>query len=226
MFISEQRTSLKSREIAGIILAGGASKRMGKNKALLPWHGNNLLDYLINVMTPYCKPIVVSAAFQNEISSVHNDIVVVHDSSAFPGPLFGIQSALKEIPQDLPAFITGCDYPFIRGESIQFLHARLSEHDAVVFQAKNLPQPLPGLYHSRVRSTVDRIISSGKKSLNALLDDLSVHFVCDEERRLIDADDRLLINVNTQADYEQALQLFQNVTLQPEFSNSLVRQAH
>lgn len=205
---------MKSHDIAGIILAGGASKRMGKNKALLPWQGNNLLDHLINVMRPYCKPIVVSAAFQNEISSVHNDIVVIHDSSAFPGPLFGIQAALKEIPQDMPVFITGCDYPFIRGEIIQFLLAKLAEHDAVIFQAMQQPQPLPGLYHSRVRSTVDRIItSSAKKSLQALLDDLSVRFVCDEERRLIDADDRLLMNVNTQADYEQALQLIQNVTL-------------
>lgn len=213
MFISEQKTILKKPEIAGIILAGGAGKRMGENKALLHWHGSNLLEYLINVMGPYCKPIVVSAAFQSEFNCVQNDIVVVHDSTAFPGPLIGMQAALKEIPQDLPVFVTGCDYPFIRREIIQFLISRLAEFDAVVFHAMNQPQPLPGLYHSRVRSTVNKIISEGKKSLQALLGELSLCFIHDEERRLFDPDDRLLININTKDDYEKALQLFEDVTL-------------
>jgi len=216
MNLKEHKNAAKTPVVAGVILAGGASSRMGENKALLRWNGDYLLNYLITVMQPYCNPLIVVLGHEAESKAGDQKIQVIHDKTPYPGPLIGLQSAFHEISEAKPVLVTGCDYPFITQEIIPFLHSRLEQNEAVVFHSLNNPQPMPGLYLSTIKPKLDAVISAQKKSLQALLSCLQVRIVNDDERRLIDPFDRLLINLNNKDDYEQAKRLQKQPTSKPD----------
>lgn len=216
MNLSDYNIAQKPAELAGVILAGGASSRMGENKALLSWNGDYLLNYLINVIRPYCNPLIVVMGHEAESKIGNEQIQVIHDKTPYPGPLIGLQSAFHEISDAKPVLVTGCDYPFVTPDIIPFLLSRLEQNEAVIFQSMNNPQPMPGLYLSNIKPKLDAVISAQKKSLQAFLDCLQVRVVNDDERQLIDPFDRLLINLNNKDDYEQAKKLQKQLTSKPE----------
>ncbi|HMO37106.1 MAG TPA: NTP transferase domain-containing protein, partial [Gemmatales bacterium] len=99
-----------------IILAGGASKRMGRDKATLPWNGKTLLEDLVQRFHQYSSKILVVAAIQQKIPPLPEHVHLVHDASAFPGPLWGLYYGLRAVMHSGPVFVTGCDYPLLPAE--------------------------------------------------------------------------------------------------------------
>lgn len=118
---------------SGIILAAGASRRMGRAKALLAWEGETFLDRLIGLMQAACRDVIVvlghSAA---EIrSGLRREAVFVANPDPGRGQLSSMQCALEALPPDADAFLfTPVDYPAIAASTVTRLLETLAAHPA------------------------------------------------------------------------------------------------
>src|ERR1700690_4215463 len=98
-------------KIFGLILAGGYSRRMGRDKALLEFHGRPQVQYIFDLLNKYCDQVFLSKRVDQKD---HKNIPTINDAPEFTdhGPLGGILSAMKEFP-DANWLVLACDLPFI-----------------------------------------------------------------------------------------------------------------
>jgi molybdenum cofactor cytidylyltransferase len=117
-------------KLAGIILAGGASSRMGSPKALLPVPGSNetFLDRLIRVLGSACAPVVVVLGHDAERigagAARASEAVLVTNQEYREGQLSSLQCGLRALPQDAEGFLfTPVDIPTVTPETVAKLAA-------------------------------------------------------------------------------------------------------
>jgi molybdenum cofactor cytidylyltransferase len=93
--------------IVGIILAAGASSRMGTPKALLDYRGETFLDRLIRVLGAVCDPVIVALGYHaDDIRAAANGHVrFVLNPDPSRGQLSSLQTALAEVPADAEGFL-------------------------------------------------------------------------------------------------------------------------
>src|SRR5690348_12151773 len=110
------------------ILAGGASSRMGHNKALLPFRGKTLLEYQLEILSPLFKEVIVGANDPAPYASF--GVRVVPDLLSERCALTGIHAILKAARHPR-VFAVACDMPFLNPGLIDAM-AALPEADVVV----------------------------------------------------------------------------------------------
>jgi len=126
--------------IAAVILAAGASRRMGSPKALLPFRGETFLNRLIRVLGEVCEPVVVVTG--------HHALAILESARSSrvtfavnPDPdrpqLSSLQTGLAALPEHLDGFLfTPVDSPAVEESTLRLLvetfHARLSETMLVI----------------------------------------------------------------------------------------------
>ncbi|MFT3882363.1 MAG: molybdenum cofactor guanylyltransferase [Gemmatales bacterium] len=137
-----QNTRSMNAAVTGIILAGGASRRMGRPKALLPWGKFELLHHLTTTLQPRLDPLIVVSDGKMTFPTLPLGVQLIHDTTPYQGPLAGFSQGLQRAPVDRPIFLTGCDFPFIQPFIIDYLLDQLGNADAIVTQSENILQPL------------------------------------------------------------------------------------
>jgi CTP:molybdopterin cytidylyltransferase MocA len=110
--------------IAGIILAAGASRRMGTPKALLDYRGETFLARLVRVLGAVCDPVIVAVGqHQAEIrAQVRTGVQFVVNPDPERGQLSSLQTALAALPADAEGFVfTPVDSPAVAPETVELL---------------------------------------------------------------------------------------------------------
>ena len=109
--------------VAGLILAGGASQRMGQPKALLPYRGETFLNRLIGLMLRECDSVTVVLGYHAEPiqASVQRPARIVVNPEPERGQLSSFQCALRAMPSAQRLLYTPVDYPGIAAETIHAL---------------------------------------------------------------------------------------------------------
>lgn len=135
--------------ITGIILAGGKSRRMGKEKGLIELNGKQLIQYAIEVLKPICETILISTN-----SHFYDFLSYQKIDDEFPdsGPMGGIYSCLKasKTNQNL---VLSCDMPFIISQLLEDLIVNSNEYDIVVpWHGEQRFEPMCAFYHKNVES--------------------------------------------------------------------------
>ncbi|PKP35407.1 MAG: molybdenum cofactor guanylyltransferase, partial [Bacteroidetes bacterium HGW-Bacteroidetes-17] len=130
--------------ITGIILAGGKSRRMGKEKGLIELNGKQLIQYAIEVLKPICETILISTN-----SNFYDFLSYQKIADEFPdsGPMGGIYSCLKasKTNQNL---VLSCDMPFINSQLLKELIENSHEYDIVVpWNGEQRFEPMCAFYH-------------------------------------------------------------------------------
>src|SRR5579864_8573994 len=126
-----------SGSIAGLILAGGASRRMGTPKALLRFEDETFLDRMIRLFAAVCNPVIVVLGHNAEQirSGIERASQAVFTVNPDPerGMLSSLQCGLKEIPPDAEAVLfTPVDHPSLRSATIEKLAGEFRRHRAPV----------------------------------------------------------------------------------------------
>lgn len=127
--------------IAGIILAAGASSRMGRPKPLLQAGTETFADRLIGTMAGACKPVILvlgyaGAEVRSGIARGAEAAVVVNERCA-EGQLSSLQCGLAAAPQDAEALIfTPVDHPHLRPSTLEALAAKFAETGAPAVVAR------------------------------------------------------------------------------------------
>ncbi|MDP1623060.1 MAG: molybdenum cofactor guanylyltransferase [Bacteroidales bacterium] len=179
-----------------IILAGGKSKRMGTNKALVPFMGKPLIQYSIDLARSCSNDILISA---NSRDLDFLGFPVVKDMLAINAPLAGIHAGLKSSDSDWNLILT-CDMPNVAKELIERLLRALNDNLMMVVPCHGgLVEPLCGFYHKKIIARIEDNIAAGKLSLLDLMES-GKHKLISVDEILPEEIDLLFRNVNEKKD--------------------------
>ena len=196
----------QSNSLAGIILCGGKSSRMGSDKALLPVGGEVMLQRVTRIALEVCQPVIVVAAAQQSLPQLATGVRIIRDSYPDRGPLQGIRDGLAELAAEADvAFVTGCDTPLLKAPFISLLASSLKDGDAAVPNIQGQRHPLPAVYRTSLLSTVSNLLQNGQRSLQALVETCKTNELSEIELREADPELSSLVNCNRPDEYEAAI---------------------
>jgi molybdopterin-guanine dinucleotide biosynthesis protein A len=187
-------------KLTGIILAGGKSRRMGKEKGLVDFKGQPLIDYSIKVLNELCSEIIISS---NSKNYDHLGFKVVPDLYPDTGPMGGIYSCLKQSANALN-LVLSCDMPFV---TIGIFHHLLAKRgDSLVcvpWHENDHFEPLCGVYHHNILGEMEVYIKSKNYKLPDLFKSTSfVHVKISEIKPLLS--NHYFFSINSRSDLELA----------------------
>jgi molybdopterin-guanine dinucleotide biosynthesis protein A len=185
-----------SRRLAGVVLCGGRSRRMGIDKATIEVGGTTLLERAISRLREVCDPVLVAPGALQFEPGEHD---VVEDAMPAAGPLGALVAVLRRRPGPLVAMVA-VDMPWIDPALLLLLAGRIGDHDLAVCATHRGLEPLHAVYAMSALGPAEVALRSEDRSLHGLLERLRVLTVHEREWRGAGISDRFARNVNTPAD--------------------------
>lgn len=187
---------------AGLILCGGNSSRMGKDKAWLQFEGETLLDRCVREVRAVVDLVVVAAAPGQKLPDLPAETLVVRDDVKGQGPLRGLAVGLRNLRDHAEiVFVASCDVPGLRAEVARYLLDAIGDADAAIPMIDDRRHPLTAAYRVSIVELVEEQLRLGRWRMTDLCDRLDVRQVEAAELRRVDPDLRSFVNVNTREDY-------------------------
>ncbi|WP_169713607.1 molybdenum cofactor guanylyltransferase [Paludifilum halophilum] len=191
----------KNPERGVILLAGGESRRMGRDKFLLPFKGESMGCRILRRLKGIGNPVIVAGA---GLSCETRGIPVVSDRYPGQGPLAGIHAGLS-VSTCGPNLVVACDMPFASPELARLLFSRSEGVDAVVPQDGERTHPLFAVYQRRCLPVLERRLYCRERRVTDFLQELRVGYVDREEMESCANPDRALFNMNRPREWSRAL---------------------
>ncbi|HSG69999.1 MAG TPA: molybdenum cofactor guanylyltransferase [Planctomycetaceae bacterium] len=203
-----------TKHIAGIVLCGGQSSRMGRDKWALPWGDETLLQRTVRILSEVVNPIAVVAAAEQDVSGLPTDAILVRDLISAQGPLGGLHAGLQALaqvkgPPIEAAYVTACDTPLLKPEFVRAIIERLETHELAVAKEGGFHHPLAGVYRVSLIDRIEKLLRASRNRPLFLIEDSDSCEVEVEELRSIDPELDSLRNCNTPEEYEAVLKKFQ-----------------
>jgi molybdopterin-guanine dinucleotide biosynthesis protein A len=191
---------MTTRPTYGLVLAGGESRRMGSDKALLVRDGQSQLAHIAALLDQVTDRVFVSTRGDQQDESERSRFAQIVDRYENIGPIAGILSALEEHPQ-ADWLVVACDLPNIDEPTLQYLVAnRSQEKPFTAFRSSydDLPEPLCALYQSGSDSILRQFIDDGIVCPRKIL-------IRSDTKLLKQPDPRSLDNINTPDDLQRSV---------------------
>ncbi len=193
-------------QLGSIVLAGGRSARMGRQKESLPWGDGTLLLHIVTTLLECSWPcVVVSRVPEQELPPLHTESELLIDPEPGEGPLAAIAAGMRRLrgPCDA-AFVASCDLPFLTTRAVGFLADRLGSHAGVVPIRDDRPQVLCAIWSLAQLPAIEAKLQSGERRAELLAELPDVVTVPEAEWRALDPDHPFAQDVDTPEDYEAA----------------------
>ena len=194
--------TIAKEEITGIILAGGRSSRMGKDKGLCMLKDKPLVSYAIQTLQPLCSRLMISA---NHFPEKYAEFgwPVIRDEIPDIGPMGGIYTCLKKSTTRYN-LVLSCDTPFVNTAVFQLLLENV-ENNQVICPVHDtfLIEPLSGCYHTNILSDLTRSIENKEFKMMQFLKRVRMKTVTIDDH-LPFFNDFLFLNVNSPEDLKKA----------------------
>lgn len=142
------------RPTYGLVLTGGKSERMKKDKALINYKGQPHAEYIRNLLSPFCEEVYLSAQVDQWKGTPLEQLPTIHDTAQNAGPIGGILSAFDKHPE-ANWFVVACDLIHFNQQTIEALLANYRPSTiATAFKnaEKGFPEPLCTLYTPEARA--------------------------------------------------------------------------
>lgn len=160
--------SYRERKIAGVVLCGGQSVRMRRDKAFIKYHSTEQYIHVADMMKAVCDAILISCnpLQENKITQSYNKIV---DNATFgnAGPMTGVLSVFEQV-NDSALMIIGCDYPYFTPTDMKALiEARANDIDVVCYHnpESGFDEPLLAIYEKQCAPLLLDFFKQGNTSL-------------------------------------------------------------
>ena len=189
-----------------LVLCGGRSTRMGRDKASLPFLGESLLARAVRRVRRVVDDVVVVARPGQRLPSVAGPHRVARDEVEDRGPLGGLAAGLRAAGGDVDVMLAvACDAPFVEAAAAELVFARLGDADIAMVVEGGRPCPLFAVYRTSLAPRIDRLLAAGRLRPVFLLDEAPSVRINAEELRLVDPSLRSLVNCNDEDAYAAAL---------------------
>ena len=188
-----------SAPLYGLLLTGGRSRRMQRDKAVLEYAGQSQLERAVGLLEPLVERLAVSVRPDQLQDPQRTRYACIADLLPDLGPIGGIHAALHHEPR-AAWLVLACDLPFLDAATLQqLIAARDPLRLGTAFRSSHdgKPEPLCAIYEPGARAAVDAWIASGQRCPRGFLGQADVALL---ELRNV----RALDNINTAAEYLQA----------------------
>ncbi|WP_129647480.1 NTP transferase domain-containing protein [Peristeroidobacter agariperforans] len=187
----------------GLVLAGGASTRMQRDKAAIEYHGQSQLHWTFHLLSQVCAATFVSVRPDQREEPTRAGLPQIVDRQPGIGPLAGISAALYAHPK-AAWLVVACDLPFLNEQTLRYLiEHRDPQRLATAFKSSHdgLPEPLCAIWEPAAREPVLAYVAAGKQCPRK--------FLINADTLLLDLPDaRALDNVNTADEYRTTVAAF------------------
>jgi molybdopterin-guanine dinucleotide biosynthesis protein A len=190
-------------DVTGILLAGGKSRRMGKDKRFLLIGERSLFERSFGVLRSLFQNVLVVIA--QDSPPLKADVPVLHDLVPDCGSIGGLYTGLRQALTE-HVFLVACDMPFLNPEVIRYMVRLKSDVDIVIPRLENGLQPTHALYSRRCLPVVEEMVRSRRVKIQDIVSHPSLHvrLITESELFEIDPEGRSFLNVNTPSDLESA----------------------
>lgn len=197
---SDRDPSGPVEEVTGVILAGGPSSRMGRNKALLPWKGATVIEEVYRKMSAIFHEVILVTNHPEAYAFLPCRKV----PDIFPGLgcLAGIHSGLRHSAAS-HIFAVACDMPCLEEKAVRYLLSIREEGDAVVPEGELGPEPLHAVYGAGVVPAIEEALTSGERRIRSIFEAIRVRKVPMMELAEFTPGLRSFRNINTPEDYSR-----------------------
>lgn len=190
-------TGTTPKSVAGLVLCGGESTRMRREKALISVGGLSLVLHVAGLLHHVADPVVLAPGRPGRLGSLGYDEVA--DAVPGSGPLGGLVAGLAASPHPLTA-VVAVDMPFASPPLFKLLADLHGDEDAVVPRTGGRPEPLHAVYAASALPTLRVALKERRLTLHALLSSLRVRWIDEEEWRAADPTGRFAVNINREED--------------------------
>lgn len=192
----------KKNDVTGVILAGGKSSRMGRNKAFLEVGGNRIINKTVSLFKSIFEEILLVTNTPEEYSDL--DLRIVTDIYPGKGSLGGIYTGLFYSGCDY-SFVASCDMPFLRKDLIEFLLSLKDGYDVIVPRLKDGYEPLHAVYSRKCLKPMGNMIKKNDLRIIGFYPEVKVRDVTEDELAAFISEPSPFINVNTPEEYEAVI---------------------
>lgn len=187
--------------MTGIVLAGGRSRRFGRDKATLPWGNGHLLGEIAGRLSTVCDEVLV--AMGDRHLALPAGVRGVADIYAGAGPLGGIHAGLRAASSPV-AFVTACDMPYVDPAAAVLLRDLVVGYDAAVPRVAGRWAPLFACYATSCLPAMEKLLDSGVRRVFDLYGHIRCRVVPEDVFRVFDPGLRMFEDLNTPGDYDRA----------------------
>ena len=202
--VSESR----SVQISGVALAGGMSRRLGRNKAVEKIGSERLIERVMNRLSQVSSETIVVVAEESRTQALDLPDGVRTAADLYPdhGSLGGIFTGLSAARGD-HAIVVACDMPFLNTGLLQFMVDLAPDFDVVVPRLDGRPEPLHAVYSKSCLRPIETRLKRQDLKVALFFEEVRVAYVDEEDIDLFDPERLSFFNVNTQEDLDKALAL-------------------
>ncbi len=193
-------------QVSAVILAGGQSRRLGRDKALLEVEGHPLLTRTVHTLTALSDDLIVVTNHAARYRALTLPVRFVADVRPGTGSLMGIYSGLQAARYPY-ALAVACDMPFLNQALLRYLLSLAGDYDVVIPRYGGLPEPLHAVYSRACLPAMWRVLEKGKRQIVAFFDRVKVRWVEEAEIAPFDPQGLSFLNINTPQDWEQVQQM-------------------
>ena len=206
--MADHAESVGKDAVSGIILAGGLSRRLGRDKAVEPIEGQPLIRRVIERIQPLTAEIVVvvADAVRGEALPLQHDERVAVDLYPGGGSLGGIFSGLAAAYSQW-GLVVACDMPFLNRQLFEHMLELRKGWDAVVPMPGDFPEPTHALYSRDCLPYIEAKLKANDLKISGFFDDVRVRYVYEDEVRRFDPELHSFFNVNSPEDLARAVAL-------------------
>ncbi len=203
----------QTEELSVLILAGGLSRRMGRDKAWMELSGSPLVERVARRVMPLADELVFSTNSPDQYASLLRSLPIqaqlVMDQNPGLGPLAGIAAGLGAARHDL-VLVLAVDMPFTNLALLSHMAELAAGYDAVVPLLRGAsseelrPEPLHAFYRRSCLAPILRHLEAGHRQVVSFLPDVQTRWVSPDEISLFDPTFDSFRNINTPADWDAA----------------------
>ncbi len=186
--------------VYGLVLAGGKSRRMGQDKALLKRDGKTQLAHMVGLLSGMLPRVFVSNRREQSSETERSQFEQIVDCYEDMGPVAGILSAMDTHP-NMDWLVVACDLPNIDANAIRYLLDMADDsHPFTAYRSTydDLPEPLCAVYRARSKSIVREFVDDGILCPRKML-------IRSDTQLLDQRDPSSLDNINTPADLDTSV---------------------
>ncbi|HEY4384581.1 MAG TPA: molybdenum cofactor guanylyltransferase [Ktedonobacteraceae bacterium] len=193
--------------VSALILAGGRSRRMGRDKAFLSLPDDerrtaqlSFAEQLGTLLSSLCPEVIFVARDPAQCAGQNlSGVCIVFDEVPDYGPLMGLYSGLRAM-QTSHALVVAVDMPFVQPALLAFLLSQPLDEAILMPVVAEMPQVLLAIYPRALLPLIENRLRSGRRDPRSLLDIAPVRYIPEAQLRQIDPQLRSFINLNTPED--------------------------
>lgn len=194
--------------VTGIILAGGLSRRLGRDKATEPINSQPLIGRVLDTLSQITNElvVVVNTSERGQELPLPESAVVAVDIYPDSGSLGGIFTGLSASTNQW-GIVVACDMPFLNLNLIEYLFSFREGYDIVVPVIDHRPEPTHAVYSRVCLPLIETRLKMNDLKIARFFDDVRTKYVSQRHIEEIDPGKLSFFNINTEEDLTQARML-------------------